>query len=164
MPDGTFQVRGLRPGRARISLYSNSPLIRPQVVSVEHAGLGIAEAFEIQPGRSVSDLRVVVAYGTGVIRGSVKFVGGTPSQNMRVGINCVREGTRVPAGGGQVDERGHFLLRGLAPGRYEVSLQVVPMTRGQRPPPPQKQLVTVTNEVESEANFVLDLSSTTGGP
>jgi len=76
----------------------------------------------------------------------------------------MREGTHFSGGGAQLDARGHFILRGLAPGRYEVTLQTFgPSAPGQRPSP-QKQTVMVTNEIEAEANFVVDLSQKAGGP
>jgi len=164
MPDGSFEVKGLRAGRANIGVFGIDAFTRPSIISIEHAGVGITQGFEIQPGQSISDMRLVLTYGTGVIRGSVKFEGGTPPDNLRSFVSCMREGTHFSGGGAQLDARGHFILRGLAPGRYEVTLQTFgPSAPGQRPSP-QKQTVMVTNEIEAEANFVVDLSQKAGGP
>ena len=79
-------------------------------------------------------------------------------------VNCKREGARDGTGA-QVDARGHFLIRNLATGNYEVTLQLNSgPTRPQRPTPPQKQMVNVTNGTESEVTFAVDLTPKQGGP
>jgi hypothetical protein len=80
----------------------------------------------------------------------------------RTFVTCRREGAR-DTGGGQVDARGHFVINNLAPGTYEVMLQLV-STRPQRPTPPQRQQVTVANDSESEVTFVINLAPKEGGP
>ena len=165
MRDGSFQVSGLRGGRATLNVYTTEGLNRPAIVSIEHAGVGISQGFEIKEGQPISDIRVLVAYGNGVIRGTVRFDGGTRPDNLRMYINCTREGSRLSAGAAQLDARGRFILRSLAPGRYEVTLQTYPTPgSAQRPRPPQKLIVTVTNEVEAEANFIVDLNQKAGEP
>jgi uncharacterized protein (DUF2141 family) len=165
-PDGSFQINGLRPGRVSFGAYSPNTAKRPALVRVEHGGVGVTQGFEIQPGQSVSGVNVVIAYGNGVIRGSVSFQGGTVPAGLRTFINCTRENSRSYAGGAQLDARGHFIIRGLAPGTYECTMQLLPvgLTPGQRPPRPQKQFVTVANDVETEVNFVADLGSKEVGP
>jgi hypothetical protein len=60
--------------------------------------------------------------------------------------------------GAQIDSRGRFLLEGMATGEYELILQTV-IPGGQRRIPPAKQNVTVTNGVEAEVTFTLDLNA-----
>ncbi|MFS8086438.1 MAG: hypothetical protein ACMG6H_12470, partial [Acidobacteriota bacterium] len=59
----------------------------------------------------------------------------------------------------------HFVIKNLAPGNYEVTVQVgFGGAPPYRPPPPQKQLVSVRNGLETEVTFVVDLTPTQGGP
>jgi len=163
-PDGTFQVDGLRPGRVSIDVYASTPTFtRPSIARIEHDGIGISQGFDSQ--QSVSGLRVVINYGTGAISGTVRLEGGASVADYRMYVNCKREGARDGTGA-QVDARGHFQLKNLAPGTYEVTLQLNfgGPARPQRPPPPQKQLVNVTNGSESEATFVVNLTPKQGGP
>src|SRR2546425_178596 len=122
--DGSFQINGLRPGPVAIGLYPNGPAgKRPTIARIEHDGLGVSQGFEIQPGQSISGLRIVVNYGTGSIRGTVRFEGGSLPIDSRTFVTCRREGARDTSGG-QVDSRGHFVINNLAPGTYEVMLQL----------------------------------------
>jgi hypothetical protein len=162
-PDGSFQVNGLRPGRVSIDAYTSAPTFtRPAIVRIEHDGIGVSQGFDIQ--QSVSGLRVVINYGTGVIRGTVRIEGASFS-DYRIYVNCKREGARDNAFI-QIDARGHFVITNLAPGAYEVMVQVGSGTPSSpyRPLPPQKQTVNVSNGSESEVTFVIDLTPKQGGP
>ena len=165
--DGSFQVDGLRPGRISVGVYTlGVGSIRPSIVRIEHGGIGLPQGFEIQPGQSVSGLRVVISYGTGTIRGSVRFDGGTMPADARAFINCKREGANEGTGA-NLDSRGHFIINNLAPGTYEVDLQVqVSVSRNStfRPGPPQKQTVSVSNDAETEVTFNVDSKPKEGGP
>src|SRR5207249_4746417 len=138
-PDGSFQINGLRPGRVSLGIGAAAPR-RPSIVRIEHEGVALTRGFELQTGQSISGVRVVITYGTGVLRGTVRFEGGTPPPGMRTFVRCNREGTREGAGA-QLDSRGHFVINGLTPGSYDVYLQVMlPTGRpgSERPLPPQK--------------------------
>jgi protocatechuate 3,4-dioxygenase beta subunit len=163
--DGSFQVDGLRPGRISVGVYTSGPSsIRPSIVRIEHGGIGLPQGFEIQPGQSVSGLRVVISYGTGTIRGTLRFEGGTLPADSRTYISCKREGANEGTGA-QLDSRGHFLINNLAPGTYEVILQVSTSRNSTyRPGQPQKQTVSVNNDAEAEVTFIVDLRPKEGGP
>lgn len=160
-PDGSFQIDGLRPGRVSITLFSsNMGFSRAIITRIEHEGIGLEQGFEIR--QSVSGLRLVINYGTGIIRGVVKMEGDTPIGNLQMFASCKREGARESTGV-PVDARGHFLIKNLAAGSYEVTIQLPAANAAQtnRPAPPQKQLVNVTNGSESEITFII--SSAPGG-
>jgi protocatechuate 3,4-dioxygenase beta subunit len=159
-PDGSFQINGLRPGNVSLGLYAMNGK-RPSIVRIDHQGIGITQGFELQPGQSVSGLRLIITYGNGVIRGSVRYEGGTPAPQTRTFVSCVCEGGRENTGA-QIDSRGHFVISGLSPGAYNLMLQT--SAPGQRPSPPQKQTVTVTNDAESQVEFVIDLTPKEGNP
>jgi hypothetical protein len=111
----------------------------------------------------VTGVRVVIEYGTGSVRGLVKLENGALPEGLR--MNVVARRTADTSGpttrGSQVDARGRFLIEGLAPGDYEISLYVYQVATGSRPRglPPIKQNVTVTNGVTSEVNLTFDLNS-----
>jgi len=164
--DGSFTITGLRPGRVGLSLDSRDTK-RPSLVKVSVGGIGVTQGFEIER-QPVSGVQLVVAYGTGAIRGSVTMQGGSLN-NFRTMIICRREGTRSSASSAYLDARGHYTIRGLAPGSYQCNLQLAPMapTPGQpvaRPPQIPQQTVTVSNEVETEVNFMVDLTPKGVGP
>ncbi|HEV8371498.1 MAG TPA: carboxypeptidase regulatory-like domain-containing protein [Pyrinomonadaceae bacterium] len=163
-PDGSFQVNGLRPGRVSIDAYASAPTYtRPAIAHIEHDGIGITQGFDIR--QSVSGLRIMINYGTGAIRGTVRLEGGALLADSRIYVNSKREGERDGTGI-VVDARGHFVIKNLAPGTYEVTVQVGfgGPAPSRRPVPPQKQLVSVTNGSESEVTFVVDLTPQQGGP
>ena len=163
--DGSFQINGLRPGRVGMGINALGPISkRPSIARIEHDGVGLTQGFELQPGQSISGLRIVIRYGTGAIRGTVNFEGGAPPPNARFYVRCTVEGAREGSGA-QLDSRGHFLISSLAPGTYEVSLQMFfpAAPPRERPVPPQKQLVTVS-DVEAAVTFTVDLRPKEGGP
>jgi len=163
--DGSFQVNGLRPGRISVGVYPSGPSsIRPSIARIEHDGIGLSQGFELQPGQSVSGLRVVISYGTGIIRGTVRFEGGNLPVDSRAFISCKREAAR-DGSSAQLDSRGHFVIDNLAAGTYEVTLQISPgRNSAYRPGPPQKQSVSVTSDAEAGVTFVVDLKPKEGGP
>ena len=163
-PDGSFQVNGLRPGRVSIEAYPSGPTYtRPSIARIEHDGISVTQGFDLQ--QSVSGLRIIINYGTGAIRGTVRLEGGASLADSRIYVKSKREnerdGTTVV-----VDARGHFVIKNLAPGTYEVTVHVgfIGAAAPYRPPPTQQQLVSVTNGSESEVTFVVDLTPKQGGP
>lgn len=163
-PDGSFQVDGLRTGRVSIDAYLSAPTYRrPSIARIEHDGIGVTQGFDIR--QSVSGLRIIFNYGTGAIRGTVRLEGGASLADSRIYVNSKREGERDGTGI-VVDARGHFVIKNLSTGTYEVTVQVGfgSPAAPSRPLPPQKQLVNVTNGSESEVTFVVDLAPKQGGP
>jgi hypothetical protein len=168
--DGRFTITGLRPGRANLQISSRDGSKRPSLVKVTVGGIGVTQGFEIER-QPVSGVQVVVAYGTGIIRGSVTVQGGALT-DYRTEIICRREGARIYSGGGgaYLDARGHFTIKGLAPGSYDCGVQfglMGPPPQGRpvsRPPQAPHQQVTVSNDVETELNFLVDLTPKGVGP
>ena len=163
--DGSFQINGLRPGKASLFLqnYANPALRAFSIARIEHDGIEQAQGFEITAGRPVSEVRVFITFGTGTIRGTVTITGGTLPADARLLVRANRPGPTSNSGNStQVDSRGHFMISNLAAGTYELTLQRYPPPQYQppkRPPPPLKQIVTVADGAETEVTFILDLSS-----
>ena len=169
-PDGSFRVGGLPPGKAQLYLYSpeNPNLRNLTITRIERDGVEITQGFEIQAGQSASNLRILLAYGTGVIRGTIKFENGSPPSNARMYVGIRREGsTDSFQRGTQTDVRGHFVITGVPAGTYEITLHqgfFSPPQPGQRPPAPLKQFVSVADDTEVEVIFTVDLKPKEGGP
>ncbi|HEX5705581.1 MAG TPA: carboxypeptidase-like regulatory domain-containing protein [Pyrinomonadaceae bacterium] len=166
--DGSFQLSGMRPGKARlyIAAMPTSPLRGITILRAERGGLDVTQNLEVQAGESITDLRIVASLGSGTVRGTVRVVGGDLPPNLRMFISMRREGA-PQAGGGMVDARGRFLISSLTSGTYEVVLNmnyVPPPPGGARPIKPQTQTVTVSDGVETQVDFLVDLTPKEGGP
>ena len=98
--DGSFQLSGVRPGKARlyIGAMSSSALRGITILRAERGGVDVTQNLEIQAGESITDLRIVATLGAGTIRGTVRFVGGELPPNVRLFVSTRREG--APQGGG----------------------------------------------------------------
>ena len=166
--DGSFQLSGVRPGKARlyIGAMSTSALRGITILRAERGGVDVTQNLEVQAGESITDLRIVASLGAGSVRGTVRFVGGDLPPNLRMFVSMRREGA-PQGGGGMVDARGRFLISSLTSGTYEVVLNmnyVPPTPGGARPIKPQTQTVTVTDGVETQVDFIVDLTPKEGGP
>jgi hypothetical protein len=164
--DGSFQIAGLRPGKVSLYLTGSFGGNYPKgfsITRIEREGVLQNQVVEIQPGENASGVRIYLAYGTGAIRGQVKFEGGTLPGDVMMFVSLTREGM-WSGNSGQVDARGRFLIENLAAGTYEVMLQVVSYgsTNSRRMFPPQRQTVTVADGSESEVLFTVDLSQKDG--
>jgi protocatechuate 3,4-dioxygenase beta subunit len=163
--DGSFQLSGVRPGKARLYVATSSSALRGiTIVRAERGGVDVTQNLEVLAGESITDLRIVATLGAGTIRGTVRFVGGEPPPNVRLYISTRREGT-PQGGGGLVDARGRFLIGSLPSGTYDVTLNMnsVGPPAG-RPIKPQSQTVPVTDGVETQVDFIVDLTPKEGGP
>lgn len=159
-PDGSFRIAGLRPGKARIYLNSYPPIPGLVLGRIEREGVQQRE-IEITPGAQITGVRVVLEYGSGIVRGIVKVENGTLPENARVIVYARRR--TDPMGmsnrGAQVDSRGRFVIEGISPGDYELTLQAFVPGNPPRRIPPVKQSVTIANGVEAEVTMTLDLEA-----
>jgi len=166
--DGSFSISGLRPGKAGLYLSSvGNPGIRGLTITrIEREGVDVTRTLELMAGQSLSDVRVFLIFGTGTIRGTVKFENGTLPPGSRIFIGARREGSSAGNYGAQLDSRGRFVMTNLAAGTYEVNLSLgfPPGTQPQRRPQPAKQFVTVADGAEAEVTFTVDLKAGQGSP
>jgi protocatechuate 3,4-dioxygenase beta subunit len=161
--DGSFRITGVRPGKVRITL--NYPYPKGiSLLRVERDGVEQREGIEVAADESVSAVKVVLVYGTGVIRGQLKIEGAVlPGRIQLIALYRRADDSSAPIQKyAETDERGRFVIEGLAPGEYEIRLssESFPMPNG----PPlllkvTKQAVFVTNGAETEITLVLELES-----
>lgn len=156
--DGTFHITGLRPGRLRVDVSSNvRGAARPTVARIEREGVAIDRTVEVQ--ESTAGIVVVLGYGTGSIRGTITFAGGSLPADSRIFVTFRREGGRDEMSV-QTDMRGHFVLNNLRPGTYELDVRLAFSNRAPRAHQPQKQFVNVKNGSVSEVSFLVDFGQT----
>lgn len=162
-PDGSFLVEGLRPNPVTVFVATQRPtFIRTNIDRMERDGIALNQNFELK--ESMSGLHIVIDYGTGIIRGTVRFEGDPAITDSSMYVNCKREGAREGTAV-QVDARGHFVIANLAPGPWEVALQINSLTpRQPRGIPPRKQIVDLAKGSETEITFDVALTPKQGGP
>lgn len=159
-PDGSFRITGLRPGKARLYLSTFPPVPGFTLGRIEREGVSQRE-IEITPGAQITGVRVIIEYGTGSVRGLVKIENGTLPENARLVVYARRRGDTSGQvnRGAQVDTRGRFLIEGISPGDYELTLQAFLIGTPPLRLAPVKQSVAVVNGVEAEVTMTLDLEA-----
>jgi hypothetical protein len=155
--DGSFKIVGLRPGKASVYLGFRSSK-GFSLLRVERNGAVQGNEFEIAPGEQVTNLNVIVGYGTGVVRGEVKFEGGEMPQGARLFVMARRTDSsnfqfRLPS---QVDIKGHFVIDGLSTGDYELRLS----GGFSGPQAPRKPLPSITRNVTVTSGATTDVTLT----
>ena len=156
---GRFDFVGIRPGTIGFR-----PINLPEgftFLRLERDGVPVRDGLTLSVGERVTGLRVVVAYGTGSIKGQIKVEGGVLPTRMNWNLTV-----RRADGDGQelrqmIDARGHFWVKNLPPGLYEITAEAdyveIPGVTPSPYPAPIKQTVTVTNNAELQVLMVLDL-------
>ena len=163
-PDGSFRINGLPRGIASFNIFYPAPK-GLALLRVERDGVEQKNGIEVGSAEEITGVKVVFAYGTGSIRGQVKVEGGEISSDTMMFLNLRRVGSNeglnrsMPS----VDSRGRFVIDGLQPGEYELSLMFrTTSPDGGRPviiSKDVKQTVEVTNGTESQVTMVVDLTA-----
>lgn len=160
-PDGSFHIVGLAPGKARIGIqgFPTSPK-GLMLVRTEHEGMEQPDGIEVAAGAQINGVRLLFAYGTGSVRGEVKFEAGSPQdgRSIEVILQSAPGASRRLNRPAEVDGRLHFVLENIPPGTYELVVLSVSPAQGGKPGPSDqllKQTVTIANGVELKVNLVV---------
>ena len=162
--DGTFQLRGLKPGKARLNIafyggygaYPNFLLLR-----CEKDGIVLPSSFEVTEKAKITGVRLVVGYAAGSIGGQVTITGGTLPPNTLLNVQARPlnpSQANVGFNGAQVTANGRFAIDRLLPGEYEVVVNPPYVQNQQMRGKPVKQKVTVANNIEANVTLTFDLS------
>ena len=175
-PNGSFRITGLPPGRVSLSVtnaQSPGPFSGITLLRVERNGADVRSGMQVVSGEEVTGVRIVLASGNSVVRGTVKFEGGTLTQGMMVIAMARRTDEGGVAGGGrggmasapsQVDANGRFQLEKLVAGTYEISVQMAGGGGGggrnprQQGPTPVTQTIIVGNGTVHDVTMTLNLA------
>ena len=159
--DGSFRLPGLPGGTANLSLGApGMPQVKGFTIArIERDGIAMPRGVELKEGESVTGVRVFVSFGNAIIRGVVKLENGSLPPGMMMFVRVSKPGETVPGGirPAQVDARGHFLIEGIPPGTYELTV-MFPGSSGS-PPRRVKQEVSVQNGVTTDVVITIDLSA-----
>lgn len=160
-PDGNFRVGGLQAGVAQFQLDAQDPgLLRGFVLSrVEREGVVLPRGVEIRAGEQISGLRIIVVYGSGSIRGTIKVENGPLPTGSRLMIRLMKpEDPSFMVRPGEVDARGRFAVEGVPAGSYDLyANSFIPGSRGRTPS--SRQSITVTEGSVTEVELVIDLEA-----
>lgn len=165
-PDGTFQLAGLAPGKAKFNVQGfPTPPKGLSLVRTELEGLDQPEGIEVTSGAQIKGVRLIFAYGTGIVRGDIKIEGGTLPEgtNLRLILRSPAGDNRKFTRWVDIDSRSHFLADNLPAGNYELFLQAV--TKDQKPAPlfePVVRPIAVANGLEVQATLVINLARKAG--
>jgi hypothetical protein len=164
-PDGSFRVAGLQQGSGNFYLnaYDRRMLVGFLIVRVERDGVVLPPQFEIKSGEQLAGFKVVVSYGKGVIRGTVKAASGSfpPDTRLFVRINTPGDRTnriRSP----QVDPRGNFVIEGLPAGTYIIIAGAA--APGANRSTTTRQQVELSENGTTDLTLTIDLDAKPGNP
>jgi hypothetical protein len=133
-PDGSFRLTGVRPGKFRLNF--NSEVKGLSLSRIEVGGVVQRDGVQVAEGAQLTDVRLVLVYGSAVLRGQLNFPGGgAPPPGTRMIVVARRVGSNDDqwSKGAEADSRGRFQLEGLAAGEYEVQARAF-STTGRVPP------------------------------
>ena len=162
-PDGGFHITGLHPGKVFFHLVSDREAKGFSVLRVERGGVEYANGIEVGPGEHVTDIRVILGFANGRIRGQLKIEGGKLPLDAEISIYVRRvDGSQHSFPRVVVDPNGRFVIEDLRTGEYEVLVEVSPpFSQNGRSRRPLAQgvskRVSVTSGAESEVLLVVEL-------
>jgi len=118
--DGSFSLSGLKPGAVTLLTSSGNLKPLPYILRVEKDGLEIKNGIEVNSGEKVTGVRVIMTYGSGVIRGRINVVGGALPEGAKFRISARHKDAFNYYGRAWGDSKGRFVIEGLIAGKYEV--------------------------------------------
>jgi len=158
-PDGSFRLGGLRPGRVRFGLgWPQVPGLT--LARVELNGVEQRDGFEVGDGAQLTGARVVLVFGSAVLRGQVALTNGALDDESRLVVFARRTGDDPSASfgkGAEADARGRFVIEGVVAGHYEVRARVF-SRRGAGPQSPPVS-VNVPESGDVTVTLALDLGA-----
>ena len=167
--DGSFQMRGVGPGKMRIMIQDIQRAGEFGIRTVERNGVPQIAGIDIAVGEQISDVRVVLAFASGVIRGQVSVTGGALSKDAHLSVVAVRKAddgapiySNSQSRDADVDTSRNFVIDRLLPGNYLVTVTAVLNPNAPvrlRQVRQVREEVIVTADVAADVTLVLDLNA-----
>ncbi|MEP7076384.1 MAG: carboxypeptidase-like regulatory domain-containing protein [Acidobacteriota bacterium] len=157
--DDAFHFKGLAPGKLGFSLRPDGPQGFTLLRVEQNGSPSESHQIDLPQGAANVSVRLVLAYGTGAIRGQLTIVGGTLPPTARVWASAHGNGQDT-GHSAPVDARGHFLIENLPAGEYIVTVLADLSgsgTGGARGGASSK--VSVSNANETTVTITLDLAA-----
>ncbi|MGH9935134.1 MAG: hypothetical protein ACREAM_02750 [Blastocatellia bacterium] len=171
--DGSFSIKGVRPGKVMIQSFGVN-ILELKIVRIERGGVDVSEGIVVGAGREeINDVRIVFGKGECVIRGQVRVTGGKLPVGFWIDVVASNEvdGLGDRSGHAMVHAKGgRFVIKGLVPGKYQLMLMartfdnpilMFPQAKNIPAPyipAPVTQKVIVTKGQEAQVTMTLDLS------
>jgi protocatechuate 3,4-dioxygenase beta subunit len=165
-PDGGFRIAGIRPGRVSLSSYMapGGPAVTLRLLRIERNGIEWRDGVDVRSGEDISGLRLVMGAGNSVLRGDVKIEGGPlEGVNLHV-LYRPTNGNPHSFYRADLDTRQHFVIKGLTPGEYELTIGPMSVeisgekgSRMMNRMPTVKQTVTVGAGTDAAVTLVMTL-------
>ncbi len=160
---GNVQFKGLSAGNVTFGL-SRQSAEGFSIARIERDGASLTDRLAVRGGETVTGLRIVLAQGSGKIRGEIKVEGGTLPEDVSLRIQAKATSKTQNDGYGSIDARGKFLIEYLSSGSYDLVVETV----ANRPPygKPSVTLqantknVQVTNGQETPASLTVTIGNT----
>jgi hypothetical protein len=153
--DGGFQLGPLRPGTLAITLRSTAMNVPPEfaLLAIDQNGVDKSQGLQIREGENISGVRLVLGYGTGTIRGTVRVEGGTLPEGTYITAAFQRPPSVLTINHTRVDARGQFVFERVPPGNYEVAVNAYVPGRLVF----ARQMVVTSNGVATDVILILNL-------
>jgi len=159
--NGSFSLTGLPGGHLNVLLTSKTGSSPPQgfiLARIEREGVVYSRGIPVKEGEQLTGTRVVLNYGTAILRGIVAVENGTLPGGANIFVNLFKPGQRIsdmrPS---RVDARGHFLIEGIPAGTYEVRASVLGVPQVV-PPRFAKREITLQDGVTTDVTLSIDMS------
>jgi hypothetical protein len=157
--DGSFTLRGLMNGTLSLALSSVTnayPLKGFSISRIERDGV-VTPRIELQEGQHVTGVKIFVGYGTASVRGVVTVENGPLPAAARIFLRLTQPGENTSyVRTAPADERGRFVVDGIAAGLYEISAYVTGVPKA---PKLVKQQISLADGVVTEVNLTIDLTA-----
>jgi hypothetical protein len=173
-PDGSFTIKGLRPGNARLMVNSYGQERGSFALKrIERGGANVTAGFEVRRGEIINDMVVVLARANCAVIGKVNIQGGSLPKNAQIYVSAHKPGAKEGeddsdgfgagiTGSSGVEKDGSFKIENLVTGQYEVVVTVnlgfnekdgTPKTRE------VKQVINLSEGQQLEVELLVDLSN-----
>ena len=160
---GNVQFKGVRTGNVTINL-TGKEAKGFSIRRIERDGAPVTDGLQVNAGETITGLRIVLALGSGTIRGEIKVEGGTLPEDVGLRIRAKTTNKSQGDGWGNIDARGKFLIENLNSGSYDLVVETFmnrpPYTKPSATLQTNSKTVQVTNGQDQTVNLTVTIGST----